>query len=111
MAEPIDRQTGDELLRALAAMASPHRLRMLALLSRERMHVSRLAREMDLSRPLAHMHLKRLEGAGLVTSTLELSEEGKAMRVYEIEPFALRLTPEAVAEAARTLSDERKEET
>jgi DNA-binding transcriptional ArsR family regulator len=111
MAEPTDEQTGDELLGALAAMASPHRLRMLAALAQERMHVSGLAREMELSRPLAHMHLKRLEGAGLVSSTLELSEEGKAMRVYEIEPFALRLTPESVMEAARTLSDERKEKT
>jgi DNA-binding transcriptional ArsR family regulator len=97
---------GDELVRALAALSNPHRVRILAALSAGRIHVSRLAREVRLSRPLTHMHLQRLEAAGLVTGHLELSEEGKAMKFFEVTPFDLRLTPAAVAAAAATLTRE-----
>jgi DNA-binding transcriptional ArsR family regulator len=102
-----DHPTGDELVRILAALANPHRLRILAVLSRGRTYVSQLAREVRLSRPLVHMHLQRLEAAGLVTGTLELSEEGKAMKFYEVAPFRLRLTPQLIADAAQTLRAER----
>lgn len=88
----------------MAALSNPHRLRILAALAEGRVHVSRLAREVQLSRPLVHMHLQRLEAAGLVTGQLELSEEGKAMKFFEVTPFDLRLTPSAIAEAARTLT-------
>jgi DNA-binding transcriptional ArsR family regulator len=106
----IERLTGDELVRILAALSNPHRLRILAALWGGPVHVSRLAREVRVSRPLVHMHLKRLEAAGLVTGHLELSEEGKAMKYFEVNPFALRLTPETLAKAAETLSAEQKEE-
>jgi DNA-binding transcriptional ArsR family regulator len=89
----------------LTALASPHRLRILAVLSGGRRYVSQLAREVRLSRPLVYMHLKRLHAAGLVSSHLELSEEGKAMRYFEVEPFVLRLTPGVVVEASRTLTE------
>ena len=95
---------GDELIRAMAALANPHRVRILAVLAGGRIHVSRIAREVQLSRPLVHMHLQRLEAAGLVTGQLELSEEGKAMKFFEVTPFDLRLTTEAIAEAATTLT-------
>ncbi|MER6853789.1 hypothetical protein AB0A81_38820 [Streptomyces flaveolus] len=51
-----------------------------------------------------------MEAAGLVTSTLELSEDGKAMKYYEVAPFDVRLTPAVIAEAALTLSDKDKDE-
>ena len=96
--------SGDELVRALAALANPHRLRILSALSHGRIHVSQLARDVRLSRPLVHMHLQRLEAAGLVTGQLELSEEGKAMKYLAVTPFDVRLTPAAVAAAAATLT-------
>ena len=68
--------------------------------------MSQLAREAGLSRQLVHMHLRRLEAAGLVRGRLELSEDGKALRFFEVMPFAIRLTPEVVVEAARTLETE-----
>jgi DNA-binding transcriptional ArsR family regulator len=101
---------GDELVRAMAALANPHRVRILATLAAGRIHVSRLAREVRLSRPLVHMHLQRLEAAGLVTGHLELSEEGKAMKFFEVTPFDLHLTPEAVAAAATTLTRDQEED-
>lgn len=99
--------SGDDLLRVLSALANPHRLRVVATLTSGRNYVSQLARELGMSRPLLHMHLKRLEAAGLVSSKLEVSEDGKAMNYYELEPLDLRLTPELIAEAARTLTTPR----
>ena len=96
--------SGDALLAALTALANPHRLRVIAALSSGRNYVSQLARDLEMSRPLLHMHLHKLEEAGLVTSTLELGADGKAMRYIEAVPFVLTLTPGAIAEAARTLS-------
>jgi DNA-binding transcriptional ArsR family regulator len=101
---PTTIDTGDALLAALSALANPHRLRIIAALTAGRTYVSQLARDLEMGRPLLHMHLQRLEAAGLVTSRLELSEEGKAMRYFEVAPFALNLTPAAIAEAVRTLS-------
>ncbi len=96
---------GDDLLAALAALASPHRLRIIAALATGgRNYVSQLAREIGISRPLLHLHLQKLEEAGLVASRLELSEDGKALNYYEIRDFALALTPSAIAEATKTLT-------
>ena len=103
--------TGDELVAVLAALASPHRLRVLAALAHRRDYVSSLARALGISRPLLQVHLRKLQAAGLVTDRLELSEDGKAMKFYEVTPFAFRLTPETVAAAASTLSPVEKEET
>ena len=97
-------RTGDDLLKALAALANPHRLRIIGVLSHGRKYVSQLAREIEMSRPLLHMHLRRLEAAGLVVGTLELSEEGKAMKYYEVAAFALSITPQLIASAVETLS-------
>lgn len=96
--------TGDELLAAFAALANPHRLRIVAALSEGRNYVSQLARELAISRPLLHLHLQKLEAAGLVVGSLELSEDGKAMKFYDLAPFALQITPERIAEATRSLS-------
>jgi DNA-binding transcriptional ArsR family regulator len=97
--------SGEQLLNVLAALANPHRLRIIAALNEGRNYVSELARVLGMSRPLLHMHLQRLEAVGLVTGSLELSDDGKAMRFYDVAPFLLRLDPARVAEAAKTLDD------
>jgi DNA-binding transcriptional ArsR family regulator len=88
----------------LAALANPLRLRIVANLAGGRDYVSHLAREIGVSRPLLHMHLQRLEAAGLIVGHLELSEEGRAMKFYEVADFNLQLTASALAEAAKTLT-------
>jgi DNA-binding transcriptional ArsR family regulator len=95
--------TGDDLLRVLATLANPHRLRVVAALTRERNYVSQLARELGISRALLQVHLRKLEAAGLVSATIEVSEDGKAMKFYEVAPFTVLLTPEAITSAAPTL--------
>jgi DNA-binding transcriptional ArsR family regulator len=86
----------------LTAVANPLRLRIVAELSGGRVHVSELARRLGISRPLLYMHLDRLEKAGLVTGQLELSEDGKAMKYFELAPFELRVTAQEIAEAVRS---------
>jgi DNA-binding transcriptional ArsR family regulator len=82
-------------------VANPLRLRVIAELSEGRVHVSELARRLGISRPLLYMHLDRLEKAGIVTGHLELSEDGKAMKYFELVPFELRLTAQVITEAVR----------
>ena len=96
--------TGDELVEMLAALANPIRLRIVAKLTDGRDYVSHLAREIGVSRPLLHMHLQRLEAAGLIIGRLELSEDGKAMKFYEVTDFSLHLDAPALAEAAQSLT-------
>jgi predicted transcriptional regulator len=97
--------TGDQLLSMLAALANPQRLRIIAALqSNGRNYVSQLAREIGISRPLLHLHLQRLEEAGLVTSQLELSQDGKALNYFEVAGFALQVTPASIAAGAKTLT-------
>src|SRR3954454_13300515 len=89
----------------LAALANPHRLRTLAALHKNvRTYVSAVAREIGISRPLLHLHLQKLEEAGLVTSKLELSHDGKALNYFEVSTFRFELTPAAIPEAAGTLT-------
>ena len=97
---------GDQLLAILAALSNPHRLRIIAALQAGgRNYVSQLARELGISRPLLHLHLQKLEGAGLVTSQLELSSDGKALNYFDVSGFDLALTPAAIAEAVKTLTN------
>jgi DNA-binding transcriptional ArsR family regulator len=96
--------TGDDLVEMLAALANPIRLRIIARLAGGRDYVSHLAREIGVSRPLLHMHLRRLEAAGLIVGHLELSEDGKAMKFYQVADLDLHLTAATVAEAAQTLT-------
>jgi ArsR family transcriptional regulator, zinc-responsive transcriptional repressor len=99
----ISDMTGDNLLRVLATLANPHRLRVVAALAEERNYVSQLARELDISRALLQVHLRKLEAAGLVSAVIEVSEDGKAMKFYEVTPFALQLTPKTIMDAVQSL--------
>jgi predicted transcriptional regulator len=101
-----ENMTGDALLQVLATLANPHRLRVVAALAGERNYVSRLARDLGISRALLQVHLRKLEAAGLVSAAIEVSEDGKAMKFYEVTPFTLHLTPKAIMTAARTLRTE-----
>jgi DNA-binding transcriptional ArsR family regulator len=99
------RTEGDRFLATMAALANPYRIRVVAALAGGgRNYVSQLAREIGISRPLLHLHLQKLEDAGLVTSKLELSRDGKALNYFEVCEFAVHLTPASIAAAARTLT-------
>jgi predicted transcriptional regulator len=96
--------TGDELVQLLATLANPHRMRVVAALAQDRNYVSELARDLGISRALLQVHLRKLEAAGLVSASIEVSVDGKAMKFYEVTPFSVKLTPETIKTAARTLT-------
>jgi DNA-binding transcriptional ArsR family regulator len=98
--------TSEELLAVLAAAGHPQRLRVIAELAHGRIHVSELARRLELSRPLLYLHLERLEKAGLIVGQLELSADGKAMKYFELAPFDLHLTVDTIV-AALAADEER----
>jgi DNA-binding transcriptional ArsR family regulator len=102
--DDMDGTSGDELVMVLAALASPQRLRIVAALAEGRRYVSELARIVRLSRPLVHAHLARLTAAGLVSSSIEVSADGKATRYVEVAPFLVSLSPAVIAQAAQTLT-------
>ena len=97
--------TGDELVRILSALSSAQRIRIMAALVPGRNYVSQLARDLKISRPLLHLHLQKLEAAGLVKGSLELSPDGKAMKFYEVPPFSIVLSPASIVEASTALTD------
>jgi len=93
------------MLRALLALANPHRLRIVAALrSKGRNYISQLARDVGISRPLLHLHLQKLEEAGLVTSKLELSGDGKALNFFEVTDFNFELSPASITAAIKSLN-------
>src|SRR5690348_3640964 len=96
--------SGDELVEILAALSNSLRLRIVARLADGRDYVSRMARGLGMSRPLLHMHLQRLEAAGLVVGQLELSGDGKAMKYFELTDFDIRLTAVSIVAAVTTLT-------
>lgn len=104
VAPPHGDLPGDELVKLLSTLANPHRMRVIAALLGGRNYVSRLARDLRISRALLQMHLRKLEAVGLVRSQLEISDDGKAMKYYEVVPFVLSLTPETIAAASLTCS-------
>lgn len=100
----------EEIVAQLTAIASVPRIRILALLHGETLHVSELARRVGMSRALLYMHLARLEEAGLVTGRHELSPEGKALKFYDVVPFEITVTPgvlSALADADPAPADDR----
>ncbi|TVX93353.1 ArsR/SmtB family transcription factor [Paenibacillus agilis] len=92
-----------EWLFLFEALANPIRLKIIASLHGKRKYVSELAREVGISRPLLYMHLQRLEKGGLVIGNLELSEDGKAVKYFELTDFNFHLTPQTIAEAVKGL--------
>ena len=93
--------TSEQLVAMLTAIAHPLRMRIIAELAEGRVHVSELARRLGMSRPLLYMHLDKLEKAGLVSGQLELSEDGKAMKYFELAPFDLHVNAETIIMALR----------
>ncbi|MEU6627714.1 winged helix-turn-helix domain-containing protein [Streptomyces parvus] len=97
--------TSEELLAVLAAVGHRQRLRVIAELTDGRMYVSELARRLGVSRPLLYMHLERLESAGLVVGNLELAQDGKALKYFELAPFELRLNVGTITSALAADTD------
>lgn len=84
----------EDYINVFDALSHPVRIKILGILTEGRQYVSELARLVNISRPLLYMHLKKLEAARLVTSAMEISATGKAMKYYMLEDFELQITKE-----------------
>lgn len=91
-----------EQVARLTAIASPQRFRIIAELVAEPTHVSELARRVGMSRALLYLHLQRLEEVGLVSGRLYLTEDGKALKMFEVVPFDITVTPESIRAAVES---------
>jgi len=92
-----------KLVKTLKALANPTRLRMIASLTEEPKHAYALAKEMGLSYPLTHLHLKGLRKLGLIEEiTPETKTEGRPpSKTYSPTEFELVLNPSKVMETVK----------
>lgn len=88
----------------LAAVASPQRMRILAALAAGEQHVSQIARQLGMSRPVLYMHLTKLADVGFIQGRLELSEDGKAFKYFQLLPFSLTVDISTVIAAVASLT-------
>jgi len=100
--------SGDELLLVLEALSNPQRLKIISVLSQRKQYVSQLARELGISRPLLYLHLQKLEEANLVSNDMEISESGKAMKYYMLNPFHFDISEQLIHELAPSLTIKKK---
>ena len=91
--------SAEDLVKVCDALSHPVRIRIIGILAGARQYISELARQLNISRPLLYMHLQKLEAAGLVKGQLELSDDGKAMKYYEVLAFNIALTPQTLLTA------------
>jgi DNA-binding transcriptional ArsR family regulator len=81
----------EQLSTWLTAISSPQRMRILSHIVDEPLHVSELARRVQMSRALLYMHLAKLEEAGFVAGHHELTDDGKALKLFRARPFTTTL--------------------
>ena len=80
-------------------------MRILAAIADQPLHVSEIARRVGMSRALLYMHLAKLEEAGFVTGHHELTDDGKALKLFTAVQFTSTLdlaTLVAAVEASPT---------
>ncbi len=95
--------SGNVLLKTLEALSNPYQMKIIGILHQERQYVSQLARTLWISRPLLYLHLQKLEEH-------EISESGKVMKYYELNPFSITIDAKLISEAANTLTLKNKKE-
>ena len=81
----------EQLTATLQAVGSVQRLHILASLADGPLHMSELARTVQMSRALLYMHVAKLEAAGFITTQLELSASGTALKFVLLQPFSLTI--------------------
>ncbi|MDW7733492.1 MAG: winged helix-turn-helix domain-containing protein [Methanolobus sp.] len=70
------------------AISHPVRLKLLYLLSERERYVYDLAKDLNLSRQVVQLHLKRLEKAGFIESDLRLEDDdNRAKKFFKLKEF------------------------
>ncbi|WP_246238270.1 ArsR/SmtB family transcription factor [Alkalicoccus luteus] len=95
-------------MKVLEALSNPYRLKIVGLLSEERKFVSQLAKELNISRPLLYLHLKKLEEVKLIEGSYEISANGKTKRYFELNSFHIPLDERFISRYTSSLTVKRK---
>ena len=79
------------------ALSHPIRLKLLYLLAERERYVYELAKDLNLSRQVINLHLKRLEKAGFVESDLRLDDDDmRAKEFFRLKEFEVYLSIEDI---------------
>ncbi len=74
------------------AISHPVRLKLLYLLSENERYVYELSKDLNLSRQVIQLHLKRLENAGFVECDLRLEDDdNRAKKFFRLKEFDVKL--------------------
>ena len=75
------------------AISHPLRLKLIYMLSEREWYVYELAKELNVSRQVLYLHLKRLEKAGFVESDLRLEEDDmRAKKFFRLKDFDVAIS-------------------
>jgi len=95
------------LVKTMKALANPIRLRIIALLEREPKHAYALAKELGVSYPLAHLHLKGLKKMGLIEEIEHEEREGRpSVKTYAPTDFEIVISSKMIHDVV--LKEEKK---
>lgn len=90
-------ETIGELALIGEALSSPIRIRILKMLSEKEWYVYELAKELNISRQLLYLHLKKLEKASLVESELRLEPgDPRAKKYYKAKAFRILIDNDVI---------------
>jgi len=85
-------QSLEQIVRIGEALAHPVRIQLLYMLSERERYIYELAKDLNLSRQVVDLHLKRLEKAGFVESDLRLEENDmRAKKFFRLKDFDVKL--------------------
>lgn len=88
----MEKPTMQKIVDIGEAIRHPLRLKILNLLSSREWYVYELARELNVSRQVLYLHLKRLEKAGFVEGDLRLeADDMRAKNFYRLKYFTVDL--------------------
>jgi len=77
-----------KIVRIGDALSHPLRLKILHMLSKREWYVYELAKELNVSRQVLYLHLKKLENAGFVESDIRLEDDDpRAKKFFRLKEF------------------------
>ncbi len=98
----------ERLAEVLKVLASPVRLRILALCLSEERTSRELREKLGLSKPLLISHLRKLVNAGLLEYRVELDEDRMIVRkYYRTKDFEICINSEILSEILRDIKSDR----
>ncbi|MFP4655670.1 MAG: ArsR/SmtB family transcription factor [Methanohalobium sp.] len=93
------------------AISHPLRLKLIYMLAEREWYVYELAKELNVSRQVLYLHLKRLEKAGFVESDLRLEDKDmRAKKFFRLEQFNVEIGIDDLNQIFEGSSDNKKDD-